>query len=346
MSGRQRPRGASAWTELLDASPQLSPREREAMTIHYVEWPEGASNLEYMTQRAMAEKLGISLVGFRLLLHRAEYKLGLTVFPPRMRKIPLSARIALIAAVDEETRCDLCQRPLGRTPVPPNALVWAGLLGPPRFAERLSVDHIVPVSRGGTEELSNLRLVHALCNARDGARRPLEEYEPVPFGYVRRREELPNGRGPRTWIEVLPNEAAVVKWVYAEYATGNHSIRSLAAALASQADSLDKAAVAPLLRGSLEARSKRVVGLLQERRYRGGSRESLAEKHNSPYARLVDPETSARCERLLEVRWLRIQRGRETREARRQEAERALRPPSKALTAPDPRRTRSLHRGI
>lgn len=29
-----------------------------------------------------------------------------------------------------------------------------------------SVDHIIPVSAGGTHELSNLALVHALCNSR------------------------------------------------------------------------------------------------------------------------------------------------------------------------------------
>lgn len=31
-----------------------------------------------------------------------------------------------------------------------------------------SVDHIVPVSRGGTDELANLRAVHPWCNARRG----------------------------------------------------------------------------------------------------------------------------------------------------------------------------------
>ena len=31
-------------------------------------------------------------------------------------------------------------------------------------AKDLTVDHIIPLSRGGTNQLSNLRLVHSLCN--------------------------------------------------------------------------------------------------------------------------------------------------------------------------------------
>lgn len=34
-----------------------------------------------------------------------------------------------------------------------------------RIKERdLTVDHIIPLSRGGTNEISNLRLVHSSCN--------------------------------------------------------------------------------------------------------------------------------------------------------------------------------------
>jgi 5-methylcytosine-specific restriction endonuclease McrA len=35
---------------------------------------------------------------------------------------------------------------------------------------RASIDHIMPVARGGTNERSNLQLAHLLCNMRKGAR--------------------------------------------------------------------------------------------------------------------------------------------------------------------------------
>lgn len=52
--------------------------------------------------------------------------------------------------------CQLCE---GR--VDPDAEV---------FADRASLDHIVPRSRGGSDESSNLRLAHVGCNARRGDR--------------------------------------------------------------------------------------------------------------------------------------------------------------------------------
>src|SRR3972149_6852439 len=95
------PRSGEEWKALLDEPASvdvLSDRERRAMTIQHVDWPAGAPNLEYMTQREMAAKLGISVVSLRMLLHRAEYKLGLTTFPPRMNKIPAATRRELLAA--------------------------------------------------------------------------------------------------------------------------------------------------------------------------------------------------------------------------------------------------------
>lgn len=45
-----------------------------------------------------------------------------------------------------------------------NAPWICGLCGH-RIKERdLTVDHIIPLSRGGTNELKNLRLVHSSCN--------------------------------------------------------------------------------------------------------------------------------------------------------------------------------------
>lgn len=40
--------------------------------------------------------------------------------------------------------------------------------------KKLDVDHIIPTSRGGTDEESNLQVVHHLCNIRKG-NRPMDE---------------------------------------------------------------------------------------------------------------------------------------------------------------------------
>lgn len=37
-------------------------------------------------------------------------------------------------------------------------------------ADDVHIDHIYPVSRGGTDELSNLQVTHSACNMRKGAR--------------------------------------------------------------------------------------------------------------------------------------------------------------------------------
>lgn len=48
--------------------------------------------------------------------------------------------------------------------------VWAcGLCGHRIKKKDLTVDHIIPLSRGGTHELTNLRLVHAKCNIIKGS---------------------------------------------------------------------------------------------------------------------------------------------------------------------------------
>jgi len=44
-----------------------------------------------------------------------------------------------------------------------------GLCGEVVSDEALSIDHIVPVARGGTDELDNLQVAHRLCNSRKGA---------------------------------------------------------------------------------------------------------------------------------------------------------------------------------
>jgi hypothetical protein len=45
-----------------------------------------------------------------------------------------------------------------------------GICGEPVRREDATLDHIVPIARGGTHEPSNVRLAHGLCNSRRGAR--------------------------------------------------------------------------------------------------------------------------------------------------------------------------------
>lgn len=39
-----------------------------------------------------------------------------------------------------------------------------------RVADRPSLDHIIPISRGGTNDLPNLHMLHFRCNAEKGAK--------------------------------------------------------------------------------------------------------------------------------------------------------------------------------
>lgn len=45
-----------------------------------------------------------------------------------------------------------------------------GICAQPLAAHDIEVDHIVPVALGGSNAISNLRLVHAACNRARGAR--------------------------------------------------------------------------------------------------------------------------------------------------------------------------------
>ncbi len=59
------------------------------------------------------------------------------------------ARAAVAAAYAGAWVCHLCGRPIG--------------------GQDWDVDHVVPVSRGGGDELANLRPAHASCNRARGA---------------------------------------------------------------------------------------------------------------------------------------------------------------------------------
>jgi 5-methylcytosine-specific restriction endonuclease McrA len=49
----------------------------------------------------------------------------------------------------ENPNCGICKHPL---------------------EDKFHIDHIIPVSKGGKHELSNLQLAHPLCNLRKGAK--------------------------------------------------------------------------------------------------------------------------------------------------------------------------------
>jgi hypothetical protein len=311
------PSNAEAWRRGIAECDALTDRERAAMTIHYADWPDGVTNLGYMTQRQMAAKMGVSKITFLSYLDRGLVKLGLRTARAR-RKIPLTIRRQLLAQVDQTSICDLCQSVLGLQVIPPDAFVSPDLLGPPRFADRLSVDHILPIAQGGTTVLTNLRIVHWICNLRDGPRRTLADYEPPPFGYVRRSEVLANGRGPRTWIEIVENEAKIVRFLLTEYATGRHSLRSLARALGAQRRQFEARLVTPLLRGDIDAQGHRLFELLSDRRYRGLSNQVVVgdqPRRASAFPALVSEQVALAVQGHLELRWQRRQRAAETRAA-------------------------------
>lgn len=45
-----------------------------------------------------------------------------------------------------------------------------GICGDLVCPTELSVDHIIPIARGGTDDLTNLQVAHRVCNSRKGAR--------------------------------------------------------------------------------------------------------------------------------------------------------------------------------
>lgn len=71
------------------------------------------------------------------------------------------------------TRCSCC----GVETLVKNSPVWRAMKEPHRY-ER-TVDHIIPRSLGGKDEVSNLRLCCRSCNSRKGTR-PVQT-----FGHVR-----------------------------------------------------------------------------------------------------------------------------------------------------------------
>lgn len=238
------------------------PRQREALTIMYVNRPPRATNLDYMTQSEMAASKGVRKQTFLGFIHAGLFELDLSSRPPRA-SAPEPVRRRLLREVEASGGIwDLC----------------AQLLRP---GERLAVDHVVPLARGATHDPDNLRVVHWLCNARDGARRTAEEYEPPPLGYVRRFAPTPSGRGERTWIEVEPPGAAIVRFLFTEFVRGRHSLRSMARALEARAADFGEARVPVLLTRDVRANVTRLHELLWNRRYSAAALPPGAERRRS-----------------------------------------------------------------
>lgn len=83
-----------------------------------------------------------------------------------VRRYRAQQRAATVGPVDlallwsqQDGICPLCER-----------LIDLGLKAPDPFSK--SVDHIVPLSKGGTHEQSNLQWTHLVCNIRKGAKAP------------------------------------------------------------------------------------------------------------------------------------------------------------------------------
>jgi 5-methylcytosine-specific restriction endonuclease McrA len=60
-----------------------------------------------------------------------------------------------------------------------------------------TIDHIIPLSRGGSDSFKNMQLAHTACNSAKGNHLPTE-YELVPI------EKL-------TWIRGIPHEHTEIK---------------------------------------------------------------------------------------------------------------------------------------
>lgn len=65
----------------------------------------------------------------------------------------------------------------------------------PDFSE-LHCDHILPISRGGLTELTNLQILCAKCNLEKGAKMPVEEKEPGIPSYKISLKGYPRGKCP------------------------------------------------------------------------------------------------------------------------------------------------------
>lgn len=74
--------------------------------------------------------------------------------PEKIKGTPLISRVHVAAKTN--FKCGICLGPVDMQLKHPN----------PKFA---SIDHIVPLAKGGTNEISNLQIAHLHCNLSKGA---------------------------------------------------------------------------------------------------------------------------------------------------------------------------------
>ena len=108
------------------------------------------------TNKAFTESLRSSLVSTRVHLFKSEV---LAIIQdqstPKSARISPQTRTELIESKRAAgTPCSLCGQPLSP------------------YDDHLHVDHIIPISKGGTSELTNLQVVHKTCNLRKSSNIP------------------------------------------------------------------------------------------------------------------------------------------------------------------------------
>ena len=122
---------------------------------------------------------------------------------------------------------------------------------------------------------------------------------PVPAGYVRRKEVLPSGRIARTWVEPDLETSPTVQMIFTEYATGTHSLKTLAQELNRRGVRPPRRADFNNGRPAAELFTADVLkDLLRNPRYVGRVPRRDGAVFEAAFAPLIDSDTWAACERI------------------------------------------------
>ena len=107
------------------------------------------------------------------------------------------ARKVLKLIAKEQFRCHICHKSLKSEIA--EFLMWYSRyqLGQPVAAKKreaidLNIDHVRPLSRGGTNDTSNLHLAHASCNLRKGSHIKTEALTGKFFRYDKEQWGIPS----------------------------------------------------------------------------------------------------------------------------------------------------------
>ncbi len=97
----------------------------------------------------------------RMNLHRAARRMRITV-AGELKKVP---RVAIYER--DQWICQLCDKPIDRELRYPDPMC-------------ASIDHVVPISMGGSNSAENLQATHHLCNTSAGNKKPSDSLRPAP----------------------------------------------------------------------------------------------------------------------------------------------------------------------